>query len=124
VTLSGSSRRRIRISKRKRCDDDDDDDDPPQKLAILMKDSHIFVLKAFIVWAVICLPGNIVTLVLLLRQNSQVAGGELLVDSDISVNSVENATDLSIILHGDDVQQQELNVTAVSLNSKFCPIIN
>lgn len=35
-----------------------------------MKDSHAFALKAVAIWVVLCLPGNIVTLILVWRQDT------------------------------------------------------
>ncbi len=51
-----------------------------------MKDSQVFAICALMIWVAICLPGNIVTIVLLLRQSAASATSDA--DSEPEITTV------------------------------------
>ena len=60
-----------------------------------MKDSWAFTLKAILIWSVLCLPGNIVTLVMVFLENN------------VTSNEIQNTTDTNEIDGFTDQQKND-----------------
>ena len=60
-----------------------------------MKDSWAFTLKAILIWSVLCLPGNFVTLVMVLLENN------------VASDEIQNTTDASDINGFTDKQKND-----------------